>query len=138
MITIQTLTVTKPFRYLWLKSVVGVNLSVHCASCLKGEYYPGLNRHTKTANNIILDNGIYYLCGVSTPYNWYNNFHLAFSYEPGSNIHFSEKGISVDILDAKILPISEKFIDSTHRFANVKAYRTCRNWQFAHYYKQYL
>ncbi len=138
MITIKFLAVTKPFRYLWLKRVIGVKLSVHCANCLKGEYYPGIDRYTTTAKNIMLANGVYYLCGVATPYNWNNNFHLAFSYEPGSNIQFSDKGVSVEILNAKILPISEKFIDNTHRFANVKEYRTCRNWQFAHYYKQYL
>ncbi len=38
MISRHQLHITAPFRYLWLKSVTGVDLSVHCAKCLLGEY----------------------------------------------------------------------------------------------------
>ena len=44
----------------------------------------------------------------------------------------------VDIADAEQLPISEDYIDMEHPKAKIKAYRTCRNWQFAHWFKRNL
>lgn len=133
MICIKTLDVNAPFRYLWLKRVTGVDLSVHCARCLKGQYMDNINPRNPHTTYIQLANGIYYLCGVSLPYNWAKNFHIAFEYSEGSRIEYAKNGISVVIENAVELPISESYIDQTDPNAWKKEYRTCRNWQFAHY-----
>lgn len=76
---INKIIVKNNFMYIWLKSVDDVDLTKHCAKCLIGEYNESINKHTRVNNNIQLDNEkIYYLCGVSKPYVWDNNFHLAF------------------------------------------------------------
>ena len=133
MIYIKTLDVNAPFRYLWLKRVNGVDLSVHCARCLKGQYMDNISPRNPHHPEIELDNGVYYLCGVSLPYVWEKNFHVAFEYSEGEHVECSYNGISVVIENAKALPISEEFIDQTDPNAWRKEYRTCRNWQFAHY-----
>lgn len=136
MITIKTLDVTARFRYLWLKHVTGVDLSVHCARCLKGKYMDNISPHNPHTTDIQLNNGVYYLCGVTLPYVWEKNFHLAFEYSEGSRIEYESNGISVVIENAAALPISEEYIDQSDPNAWKKEYRTCRNWQFAHWLKQ--
>ena len=133
MITVKELTVTKPFKYLWLKNVTGIDLSVHCAKCLKGEYNNDISNKIKTLSDLNLENGIYYLCGVSLPYVWHNNFHLAFEYSQGGTIDYCNNGIHIIIENAIALPISTEYIDWGNPKANSKAYNTCRNWQFANY-----
>ena len=133
MIYIKTLDVSAPFRYLWLKRVIGVDLSVHCARCLVGKYTDNISPRNPHTTDIQLDDGIYYLCGVSMPYNWAKNFHLAFEYSEGSRIEYANNGISVVIENARALPISESYIDQSDPNAWKKEFRTCRNWQFAHY-----
>lgn len=133
MICIKTLDVNAPFRYLWLKRVTGVDLSVHCARCLKGQYMDNISPRNPHTTDIKLVDSIYYLCGVSLPYNWAKNFHIAFEYSEGSRIEYANNGISVVIENAVALPISESYIDQTDQHAWKKEYRTCRNWQFAHY-----
>jgi len=133
MITIKQISVSKPFMYLWLKHITGVNLNVHCAKCLIGEYVDAVNNRITTVNDITIDDGIYYLCGVSKPYVWDNNFHLAFEYSQGEVLDYCNNGIHITIENAKSLPISEKFIDVTNAKAKYKSYYTCRNWQFANY-----
>ena len=136
MLKINFINVTKPFKYIWLKSVIGVNLSVHCARCLCGTYSKAVNADMKHSENIVLENGIYYLCGVSKPYVWKNNFHLAFEYCEGQTLYFNDNGIEVEIENAVALPIDTAYIDSNDPHFNDKPYYTCRNWQFAHYIKQ--
>lgn len=133
MITIKGMTVTKPFKYLWLKHITGIDLSVHCAKCLKGEYISRINNRITTEKDICLQDGIYYLCGVSLPYVWDNNFHLAFAYSQGETIDYCSNGIHILIKNARALPISTEYIDWGNPKAKSKAYNTCRNWQFAHY-----
>ena len=133
MITIKHMNVNKPFKYLWLKKVEDIDLSVHCAKCLVGQYIDAINTKQKAYTDIELQDGIYYLCGVALPYKWDNNFHLAFKYSKGSQITYDSNGISVVIQDAIQLPIDEKYIDTNNAKARFKTYRTCRNWQFAHY-----
>lgn len=132
---ITTLKVNANFKYLWLKSVIDIDLSKHCAQCLVGEYVKGVNGSIKELNNLVLNGNVYYLCGVSYPFKWENNFHLAFVKSDGDSIDFSHNGISIHIDGAKQLPISPKYIDTTHPKAKFKSYSTCRNWQFAHFLK---
>lgn len=138
MILISDLEVKSNFKYIWLKKVTGVDLNVHCARCLIGEYDERINSETKKAENLYLDNGIYYLCGVSDPYVWGNNFHLAFRNRNGENIDFSKHGISIKIKDAEILPIDIKYVDDTLPFSRLASFYSCRNWQFANFFKRYL
>ena len=119
--------------YIWLKTVENIDLSVHCAKCLIGKYDGRINKNTKKSQNLKLKDKIYYLCGVSEPYNWNKNFHLAFKPKEGSNIEYSNNGINVVIEGAEMLPINEKYIDIMDPYSNQKEYRTCRNWQFANY-----
>ena len=134
---IINLTITKPFKYLWLKSVLDVDLNQHCAKCLIGSYNPNIKADTNI-ENLEISNEIHYLCGVSYPFNWYKNFHLAFKYSKGDIINYSNNGISVIIEDAVILPISNEYIDPTNIHSKKKTYNTCRNWQFAHYFEKHL
>lgn len=133
MLYIEKMSVTKPFMYIWLKNVVGVDLEQHCAKCLVGSYHPGVNKDTRQLTELHLDNGIWYLCGVSKPYNWNNNVHLAFEHKEGSTVEFSLNGITATIKNAVQLPISTEYVDNGHLHSSKREYYTCRNWQFAHY-----
>ena len=135
MITIESMKVTKPFRYLWLKGVTGVTLSAHCAQSLKGSYDKRVSAFTKQLHNVELSEEVYYLCGVSAPYVWKNNFHLAFRHKQGGQIKYESNGIAVAIRNAERIEFSEYDIDPTHPKAGMAAYKTCRNWQFAHWFK---
>lgn len=132
---ISAIYVSSPFNYLWLKSVNDVDLSQHCAKCLIGDYDTRLNRNTTEAHNITLKDSIYYLCGVARPYNWANNFHLAFRPLSGGIVDYSDKGIHVVISDAEQLPIDPVYINQDDPHAKHKTFNTCRNWQFAHWFK---
>lgn len=128
---IRKIKITKPFKYLWLKKIVGVDLSVHCAKSLLGEYSKALTNRTKEAENIELDGDIYYLCGVSLPYVWENNFHLAFRWKENSVLQFSDKGIDIEIDGAERIEFSQKDVDNSLPQSKKKEFYTCRNWQFA-------
>lgn len=121
------------YAYLWLKEVKGVDLTHHCANCLVGEYDNRIKQSIKNASDLELNNSIYYLCGVARPFNWNDNFHLAFEPCDGETLIYSDRGIQIEIENAISLPISDSFIDPYHPKAKFKTYRTCRNWQFSHY-----
>lgn len=128
---IESLKVEKPFKYLWLKTVKGVNLTEHCARCLIGEYDKRINPYTKHFENIPLENSVYYLCGVSAPYVWENNFHLAFRPCKGGKIVYENNGVRVVINDAERIEFDENDIDSSLVKSRITSFKTCRNWQFA-------
>lgn len=130
---IVTLEVSAPFRYLWLKEVRGVDLSVHCAKCLLGTYSKAVSSRTEYVEDVPLKDCVHYLCGVSKPYNWSKNFHLAFRPCEGSIVVYSSNGVSVVVQDAERLPIDESWVDESDPNSKKKPYRTCRNWQFANY-----
>ena len=122
---------SKPFKYLWLKKVNGVDLTQHCAKCLIGEYDNRLQININEYNNLSLDGSIYYLCGVSTPYVWKNNFHLAFRESKGKKLIIDKLGIYIEIKDAEEIKFSYGDINFNLMEANKKEFSTCRNWQFA-------
>ena len=133
MITIRTLKVSAPFSYLWLKHVTGVNLAVHCAHCLLGEYDPRIKANLTEAENITLPDAPYhYLCGVSRPYVWSRNFHLAFREKEGSFLAVQCNGIFIEIENAEEVPFSMADVAPNAPHYRSKNYRTCRNWQFAY------
>ena len=78
----------------------------------------------------------YYICGVARPFNWFNNFHLAFEYSKGDIVSVRRMGIEVLIEDAKEIPIVFNKELCTHVKAKVKSYYTCRNWQFANIFRE--
>lgn len=136
MINIKSISVNGSFKYLWLKYVNGVNLSEHCAKCLLGSYSKKVSAQLKKESNISLNEypaAVYYLCGVSSPYKWANNFHLAFKEEEGSTITLSKNGIDIVIENAAEIKFSSDDIDKSDLHINNAAYATCRNWQFAHH-----
>lgn len=128
---INKLIVEKNFMYIWLKKIENVDLSKHCAKCLIGEYNSNINKETKIITDLEIEKGIYYLCGVSEPYVWKNNFHLAFKEKLGNTLIINKKGIYIEIEDAEEIIFSDKDIDNHLKEANQKQFYTCRNWQFA-------
>lgn len=136
MVKIIKMNVTGSFKYLWLKYITGVNLKVHCARSLIGTYSKYVSSEVKKIEEpVLLDEAeakVYYLCGVTTPYKWIDNFHLAFKEQEGSKLYVNRKGIEIEIDNAVEIPITDKFIDKADPNANKKAYYTCRNWQFAY------
>ena len=132
---IKIINVNAPFKYSWLKYVNDIDLSVHCAKCLIGEYSLKINNQIQSESDIVLDEEIsqyYYLCGVSLPYRWSNNFHLAFRFKAGSSISANRNGIEIIIENAEEIKIDSHSIKKVNHFNSViKAYFTCRNWQFA-------
>ncbi len=129
MITIRDIHVYGKFRYLWLKGVTGVNLKVHCAKCLLGEYDERVYPEMETARNLVLKPApYYYLCGVAKPYRWGKNFHLAFREKEGAKLTFSENGILITIDNAERVTFSQADIDQKDPHAFQSQYCTCRNW----------
>ena len=57
-------------RYLWLKTVRGVNLSVHCYSSLVGDPLHVHNTSRRQHLRRVPDVPALYLCGVTEPYRW--------------------------------------------------------------------
>jgi len=137
MIEFLDLTINANFRYLWLKYVTGYNLNVHCARSLKGEYSKRIGADLVGATSIQLDEfpaDILYLCGVTTPYKWENNFHLAMRAEPDKSFEIDEHGIKMTVINAIPLPIETGSMEHVgHAKLSNKAYSTCRNWQFANF-----
>lgn len=139
MITITRINVTGRFKYLWLKYINGIDLSNHCAKSFIGTYSKKISNTMKTEENIILDESeavVYYLCGVSSPYNWDKNFHLAFKEKEGSILKFNHNGIEIEIENAERILFSEQDIDPSDVNADKPVYATCRNWQFAHWLRR--
>ncbi len=134
--TITSLQTSSQFRYLWLKYVTGIDLEQHCAKCLLGNYSKHVGVTVESPLELTLDEypaQAFYLCGVSKPYRWSNNFHLAFVFKKGSLLEVDELGVRVEIRDAKRISITQREYD--HPLAVNPIYRTCRNWQFAHIFK---
>ena len=123
---IKEAKITAPFKYLWLKYTNGFDLTEHCAKCLLGEYEKSVSPKGISVMEL-KEAPYYYLCGVSMPFVWANNFHLAFRAEQGSTIVCNKNGISIVIENAVEIPITQPIVQLTHK----KEFTTCRNWQFA-------
>lgn len=133
---IKEFKTSRSWKYLWGKYVTGVDLSVHCARCLLGDYEPAFGAGTKQLHDLQLQkkSNVFYLCGVSSPFVWEQNFHLAVIESKGDVVEVERNGVRVTIADAKELPIdfrAEECADYRKRFPR---YATCRNWQFATLY----
>lgn len=130
-ITLEINRIEHPFNSFWLKSVEDVDLSKHCINCLKGERVPIRQEH---GYSLALSPRVWYLCGVTYPYIWEDNFHLAFQYCPGNKVYIKRKGVVLTLNDAEEIPITDEYIDWELPQAKDASFRTCRNWQFANYF----
>lgn len=135
--TIKFLNVKGRFKYLWLKSVTGVDLTNHCARCLEGPYEKRINSTISQAWDITPAAGdAYYLCGVTTPFNWAKNLHVAFVYAKGESFDVDENGIEMVVENARRIQITIDAMNlSSDKNIMDPKFFTCRNWQFAHMFK---
>jgi len=125
---IKRLDIEASFRYFWLKYIEDFDLSNHCARAFIGKYEKNLS-----IGLILPESEYYYMCGVSSPYIYNNNFHLAFRHKEGSEIKVKRHGVKVWITDAEeieITPLMEG--EAHHPKGKYKEFYTCRNWQFAY------
>ena len=137
-IIIKKLENNRNWMYLWGKYVTGVNLGFHCAKSLEGYYSKKIYKDKASESDIKLDeynSNIFYLCGVSKPYKWNENFHLALRYKEGNNIVINRNGLYLEIENAEELPIIFDINKCNHKNKHNKNFATCRNWQFANIYK---
>lgn len=132
MTTIEYFRTDRLYRFLWLKSVNDINLSVHCANCLIGSYNPNFGSMKREVGRVVLDDArAYYLCGVSADRKWSHNLHVAFTFCEGSSFTIEDEFCQMLVTNARRLDISTKYIDWSLPQAKVAAFNTCRNWQFA-------
>ncbi len=139
MIYIKKINVTGSFKYLWLKYINDIDLTNHCAKCLLGTYSKKVSNKTQEEFDIKLDESdavVYYLCGVSMPYNWNKNFHLAFKEKEGSILKYDFNGIEIELENAERILFSKDDIDLADPNANKAVFATCRNWQFAYHLRK--
>ena len=69
-VIIEEINVDKPWSFIWLMYVRDVDLKRHCKPCLKGFSSQKINKKTRHAENVALDESeakYYYLCGGSLP-----------------------------------------------------------------------
>lgn len=80
-------TFVQGFRYLWMKRVTGFRSEHCCARCLEGEYVDGVEAGMEGLTLTIpaQEGELFYLCGVSSPYQHERNLHLALRVSPGSS-----------------------------------------------------
>ena len=136
--TLELFKTTENFRYLWLKYVTGFDLSVHCAKCLVGQYSQYFKIggvQTRSAIGLRLFESYaryYYLCGVTTPFRWEDNLHLAFEYEKGSQVVYWDGKTEIVIRDARRIDIKELPSYDLDPHGKLAEYHTCRNWRFAY------
>ncbi len=121
------------FRHFWAKRVTGFDGSVHCAECLRGPRLPDVNKQLAQGGRAVLNakaGSLIYICGVASPRNWSNNFHLAFRVtDGGQTVSQLYSGAGVTVSNAVAVPIA----DTTARrlFPDLpEAFLTCRNFQF--------
>ena len=137
MVTIEYFDTDREYKYLWLKTVTGVDLNVHCARCLIGEYEQAFSGGVRSVRNLQLKPApAYYLCGVAEDRIWSHNLHIAFTEEPGSVIEVDDDFCRVRIVNARRLSINQKYIDRADPNSRRGEYRTCRNWQFANMFSR--
>lgn len=127
-------TTEDSWSFLWLKYVEGVDLSKHCARSLVGRY-SSLFPYRKKVSQVVAeldeaDTNLYYLCGVSRPYVYENNLHVAFRKAPGESFSMDFRNTHVVVTNAQRIDIVKEPVYFC-KFGDVPEYNTCRNWQFA-------
>ena len=125
------------FRYFWGKRVTGFNPQHHCAKCLSGDYIKTVSARMigNHPHMLGMDGDLIYLCGVSSPYKWDNNLHLALICDSTAEsfTHNLYNGQILKISGAR--PIEFNNIAALNQFPYLsKSFLTCRNFQFGAQY----
>lgn len=121
------------FRHLWMKTVTRFDPANHCARCLVGAYEKSFG--TRMAVNEAISAAypagtVLYLCGVSAPYRWEKNFHLAARVVPGKTIFAPlYNGDVLDIEGLEEIPFDDQAAREQHSSLG-EAFLSCRNFQF--------
>jgi hypothetical protein len=124
------------WRYLWAKTVTAFDPAVHCARCLIGDYEKTFS--IRTPVNTVLElrrhatGTVIYFCGVSAPYRWGNNMHLAVR-STGDLVDTAQtefyNGDRLIVRGARQLSFDDQV--ARLRYPTLGAeYLTCRNFQF--------
>jgi hypothetical protein len=130
------------WKYTWLKYVQGVNLDHHCIRSLQGP------ASKKVSTNVLVKGKVrditatldeapanaYYLCGISDPYVWEHNVHVAFTYAEGQTFTVEARGMTVVVQDGERVAIYASAVPASDPHILDREYTTCRNYQFAHWY----
>lgn len=131
MVIIRKLDIKKNYRYVWLKYVNGFDLSQHCAKCLCGTYESRIKRNITQYRDMELPpSKYYYFCAVQT---YPTNIHLAFEEAEGEEIRIDDERYSIVIENARQIHFDDSRINPALPGARLKAFTTCRNWQFANW-----
>jgi len=128
---IEYLYLKRKYKYFWIKYVNAVDLTIHCAKCLIGSY-----SKIKNYDNALLNESEYkyiYICGVSIPFVYNDNIHIALKYKKDSIVKIDNDLISICVKNAEEIKIVPAI--SNEKRQN---YVTCRNWQFANMIKESL
>ncbi len=122
------------FRYLWMKTVTGFLPRHHCARCLKGEYHPEfgptMDVNARLGAVEYSEGTLLYICGVSSPYRWPQNLHLAGRVTAGAQAGTTVwTGDQLTVSGLERIPFDDRA--ARRRFPERgEDYLTCRNFQF--------
>lgn len=121
------------FRYLWLKEVKAFNPEFHCAMSLVGSYNKSFSPKMPANTEIEADypeGALLYFCGVTTPYKWNDNFHLAGSVKSGESLSITTHlGDELIVKGLELIYFDDKAARRNHPNLSAK-FLTCRNFQF--------
>lgn len=74
----------------------------------------------------------FYLCGVTTPYRYRDNLHIAFRYKEGCQLIYDDGQTSLIIDNAERIEIIEQTSYEKEPSGSITEFNTCRNWRFAY------
>lgn len=134
-----TLKVKRRHEFFWLRSIRQVNIYACCAECFignrDGRVYWGTLRKDEAFIDIDIKEDkkavAYYLCGLSSGYNYNKNVHVAFKPAAGETIQIDNDYYSLTITDAKQIDFAGYKPNPPGFFTDRQ--RRCRNWIFANF-----
>jgi hypothetical protein len=118
-------------KFLWVKAVRAVDLQVHCARSLVGEYLR-IDRFAEEQTIQLPAAAAWYFCGVTEPYEWAKNDHALLVPAPGETHEVYTHGYVLGIEGARPQPFGLEDVPLDDPRVDARDYRTCRNWQAAH------
>jgi hypothetical protein len=125
------------FGSFWAKNVIGFDHTHHCIECLIGDRIEQVNKRLPVNTDVDIgygDGDIIYVCGVTYPYRWRNNFHLPVIGKQGAVAQKATwNGSLIEIYDAVEMPFDDSKAVKLYKDLG-RIYTTCRNFQFGVYY----
>jgi hypothetical protein len=132
-VAIDTAECAQAFRFFWAKRVTGFDSSTHCAECLSGPRLSAVNKDLARGGRAIIQapaGSLIYICGVASPRNWSNNFHLALRVvEREQTVSQLYTGACVTVTNAVAIPIADAAARRMYPHLP-EEFLTCRNFQF--------